>query len=173
MRYLILASAIAIAMGAVANAQTAGGQLTIDGTITGSMTLVVSTDVAGANIAGSGSSAGSFNFGPVSAATPDGAVALNVIKSAFGGGYNLATSVDVIVTAANGTSPNYNLSAAIDNTDNFTYQVGGVSMTTTPQIVGSNIAYSIAHQVLLNIIVPTAAPGATVARIIFFTATAN
>jgi hypothetical protein len=174
MKTWILGSLVGIMMGTIAFAQgTAGGTLTINGTITGSMTLTISTDSSGATISGSGSSAGTMNFGSVSASTSNGTVATGITKSTIGGGYQLSTVVDVVVTAANESSPNFALTAAIDNTDELLYLVNGVQMTTSPQVVGSAVPYSSIDAISIVITVPSTANSTSVNRFVTFTATAN
>src|SRR5579863_991410 len=156
MKKWILASLIGIMMGTVANAQTtAGGTLTINGTVTGTMTLTVNHDAAGAPVGGSGSSAGTINFGSVSASTSNGTVATGITKGTYGGGFDLSTVVDLFVTSANEGSLNYNLSASIDNTDQFAYVVNSVQLSTGQQLVLSNASYNSPVAVPVVVQVPT------------------
>lgn len=172
MKKVILASLLGIAVGAVANAQ-ASGTLTINGTINGTMTLAITQDASGAVLGGS-STAATMNFGTVSAATTDGPLGNGITKTTAGGNYTLATFVNVTVTAANGTSPNYALAAAIDNTDNYTWQVGTMTMSTSPTVLIDTALYSTVTPVPIALIVPIAAPPtASVSRVVTFTATAN
>lgn len=167
MKKMLLASLLGIALGTLANAQ-ATGTLTINGT----MTLAITKDTLGAVLGGS-STAATLNIGTVSAATPDGALGNGITKTTIGGSYLLYTNVNVTVTAANGTSPSFTLSAAIDNTDNYTWQAAGNNLTTSPTVLAGG-SYNAPVGMTIGLLVPLAAPPtASVSRVITFTATAD
>ena len=161
-------------------------QTTATGVINGSLvnkngiSIQFDTDPAGVTLGAAGTNAATANFGAVSAFGP---LSAGVTRpSVTAANFTVRTIFDVQVIQGGLNSLTYTLTAnlAAAAPTGMNYKVDAVTLTTAPQTIQVNGAYSTAIPHNLDLIVSTAAPGAggpavntPITTTINFTATAN
>lgn len=122
------------------------------------------------SLTGGGSSVAALDFGTVSAFEP---VDAGVTKSVGGASYNLATSFGVRVTRIISMSANYTLRANLQSAHALTWQVNGVTMSTTPTTVATVQPFGSTVPHTLSFEVPFSHPAGVVTTVLEVIAIAN
>jgi hypothetical protein len=174
-----LQQTVTITATANGSSATASATLNIEEINEPGISILLAADASGAPVSG-GAFDASLNFGTVAAA---GSLPAGVTRpSVSGSSFTVQTFVDIDVEKGGVTSSNYTMRAALAaaTPTGLTFEVDGVTLTTSAKTITSTGAYSTNQPYTLDIVIATAAPGSggpTVGSLlsdtIDFTATAN
>lgn len=155
------------------------GQTTATGTINATLvirtgiSIAFYTDESGVQLANSGTSAATLNFGTISAS---GTLAAGVKRTSVSPtGFTVSTPFDVCVLGG-GTSKSYTLTAQITGAipTGFSYQIDNVSLTTATQTLAAAGTYNTNAAHNFNLTIAASAPqGTQQSATVSFVATAN
>jgi hypothetical protein len=175
MKKLMIFVFAAVMMSSLAAAQagnTASGTLAVTANVTSSISLAFNTSTGGVALTGTPTAA-SLAFGTVQAfgGTPGPGVTITNNGTTS---FTVSSPVDVIVTKANSTSANYNLTAQLTTADVVnTWTVGGVTVTAGAAApVTASGAYGTTN-FPVAIQIPLTSPAGAISNTIKYTATSN
>lgn len=160
----------ALALTAVANAQTGSGTLGVTATVQGSIALTFVTDASGLAVTGTTTSTASLPFGNVSMYS--GTVPTNVTKAVHATSFDLSTPFDVLVELANSASTTYTLTATLATADSInTWTLGAIDISAAaPHALTAAGVYGTAVPYTLKLTVPASETAGTISNTINFTA---
>jgi hypothetical protein len=175
MKKLMILVFAAVMMSSFAAAQagnTATGTLAVTANVTSSISLAFNTSTGGVALTGTPTAA-SLAFGTVQAFGGTSAPGVTITNNGTTS-FTVSSPVDVIVTKANSTSANYNLTAQLTTADAVnTWTVGSVTVTagaaapvTTSGAYGTT-TFPVAIQI------PLTSPAGAISNTIKYTATSN
>ncbi|HEY7502395.1 MAG TPA: hypothetical protein VH740_27990 [Vicinamibacterales bacterium] len=121
-------------------------------------------------LTGAGTPNASLNFGSVSAFEP-----LNpgVNRTVGASSYTISTSVGVRVTRVVSLSPNYTLQARLQSAHPLTWQLDGVTLSTTPVTISTSQPFGSSVPHMLSFVVPYSQPAGAVTTVLEVTAIGN
>ncbi len=137
---------------------------------TTTIALVLLTNSGACTVVNSNSNAAAIDLGQASLSA-----ATSCATYSGGRSYQLSTSLNAEVTCS-GTCSNWNLTAKLNSAaqTGTTWQIGGTSLTTANQSIGTNLSYGVVINGPLLLAVNTSnAPTGALQQAITFTATAN
>lgn len=160
---------------AASAATTSSGTLTVNASVTPSISMVFNSDSSGVALSsGAGSNAATLAFGNVVAygSEPANVTESNVTSS----DYTVSTNVDVNVSEANSISANYYLTAQLgsaDSTNSWAVDGTAISNSAATDVGSSTASYgsNVSHSV--SITIPISEASGSISNTINFVATAN
>jgi hypothetical protein len=176
MKHLLLAVAIILLAGLIANAQTtSNGSLALTGEVDGSIALFFFSDPSGYTFSADGLANESISIGDLSAyGTPNVLLANNFTKGMDADGFHLSTPFRLQVMEANLSSASYTLSAHLGDNDPTVWEIDGNILSTTPALISDSLAYTTKIQHTLYVKFPfTEGSNSSLTDTITFIATAN
>jgi len=176
MKHLLLAVAIILFVGLIANADVnTGGSLAVTGEVDGSIALFFFSDPSGYTFSTDGLANESISIGDLSAyGTPNVLLANNFTKGMDADGFHLSTPFLLQVMEANLSSTSYTLTAHLGDNDPTVWEIDGNILSTTPALISDSLAYTTKVQHTLYVKFPfTENANSSLTDTITFTATAN
>ena len=176
MKHLLLAVAIILFVGLIANAQTtSNGSLALTGEVDGSIALFFFSDPSGYTFSADGLANEPVSIGDLSAyGTANGHLPNNFTKAMDSDGFHLTTPFLLQVMEANLSSTSYTLTAHLGDNDPTVWEIDGNILSTTPALISDSLAYTtkVQHTLYVKFLF-TENANSSLTDTITFTATAN
>lgn len=172
----ILAGVLLLGLGGIADAQTpqANGSLVLTGEVDGSLGFFFWQDPDGFQLVEGGAST-AIDIGPVSAyGTPNNVLLGNKFtKGMDADGFHVTTPFQIQVAQANLQSPGYTLMAHLGDNDDTVWEVDGVILSTTPELLASTEPYTLKRPHILYAKFPFTKSATSLNDVVTFMVTAN
>ena len=170
---LAIAALLALGVSVMHATQPANGSLALTGEVDGSLSLLFWQDPAGYQFV-DGISNITVGIGDISAyGTPDGLMANKFTKTMDSDGFHVTTPFQLQVVQANLSSDNYRLMANLGDDDDTVWEVDGVTLSTTPALLGAAEPYTTKRPHILYAKFPFSKTATSLTDTITFVATAN
>jgi hypothetical protein len=169
---LVFAAVMMSSFAAAQAGNTASGTLAVTANVTSSISLAFNTSAGGVALTGTPSAA-TLAFGTIQAFGGTPAPGVTITNNGTTS-FTVSSPVDVIVTKANSTSANYQLTAQLTTADAVnTWTVGGVTVTSGAAApVTTSGSYGTTN-FSVAISIPLSSPAGSISNTIKYTATSN